>query len=101
MSANIEEVVEQLSKLSVLEMSELKKALEDHWGVTAAAPAAVIAAAPAAGGQAEAVVEESTDFEVTLQEVLRASKPTIAANTSIRLLVVSLNPPDNSFLLPS
>jgi large subunit ribosomal protein L7/L12 len=69
-SAKIEELIEQLSKLSVLEMSELKKALENHWGVTAAAPAAVFAAAPAAGGgEAAAVAEEATDFQVTLTEV--------------------------------
>ena len=67
MSAKIEELVEKLSKLSVLEMSELKTALEDSWGVKAAAPAAMVAAAPAAAA-AEAV-EESTDFEVTLVAV--------------------------------
>lgn len=61
-----EELVEQLSKLTVMEMSELKKALEETWGVSAAAPVAV-AAAPVAGA-AEAP-EESTDFEVTLTEV--------------------------------
>jgi large subunit ribosomal protein L7/L12 len=65
-SAKLEEIVEKLSNLSVLEMSELKKALEDKWGVTAAAPAAVFAAPAAA---AEAVVEESTHFCVTLLEV--------------------------------
>lgn len=68
MSNKTEELVEQLSKLTVLEMAELKKALEDKWGVTAAAPAAVFAAAPAAGGAA-AAEEESTDFLVTLQDV--------------------------------
>jgi large subunit ribosomal protein L7/L12 len=66
-SKKTEELVEELSKLTVLEMSELKKALEDHWGVEAAAPAMM--AAPAAGGGAEAAAEESTDFEVTLAEV--------------------------------
>lgn len=67
MSAKIEQLVEELSKLTVLEMSELKTALEDKWGVTAAAPAAVFAAAPAAG-QAPAV-EEATNFKVTIEEV--------------------------------
>ncbi len=62
-----EELVEQLSKLSVLEMADLKKALEEAWGVQA--QAAAVAVAPAAGGAAEAAVEESTDFEVTLTEV--------------------------------
>lgn len=63
----VEDLVEELSKLTVLEMSELKQALEDKWGVTAAAPAAVFAAP--AGGEAAAQEEESTDFEVTLTEV--------------------------------
>lgn len=66
MSNKTEELVEQLSKLTVLEMAELKKALEDKWGVTAAAPAAVFAA-PAAAAAAPAE-EESTDFLVTLQD---------------------------------
>lgn len=63
-----EKLVEELSKLTVLELAELKTALEDKWGVKAAA-AQVVAAAPAAGGGAEAAAEESTDFEVTLTEV--------------------------------
>ncbi len=65
MSNTIENLVEELSKLTVLEMSELKKALEDKWDVTAAAPAVAVAA-PAA--EAAAVEEESTDFQVTLEE---------------------------------
>lgn len=68
MSNKTEELVEQLSKLSVLEMAELKKALEEKWGVTAAAPTAVFAA-PAAGGAAAEAVEESTDFKVVLESV--------------------------------
>lgn len=64
-----EKLVEELSKLTVLELSELKTALEDKWGVQAAAAVSqVVAAAPAAGDGAEAA-EESTDFEVTLAEV--------------------------------
>jgi len=60
-----ETLVEELSKLTVLEMAELKEALEDKWGVKAAAAAPVaVAAAPAAGEAAE----EATDFEVTLAE---------------------------------
>ncbi len=62
--AKIEELVETLSSLTVLDMSKLKSALEDKWGVTAAAPVAV-AAAPAAAEAA--AVEESTDFLVTLE----------------------------------
>jgi len=64
-SKNLESLVEDLSALTVLEMSELKSKLEDKWGVQAAAAAAVVAA-PAAGGEAQAA-EESTDFMVTLE----------------------------------
>lgn len=64
-----EKLVEELSKLTVLELSELKTALEEKWGVEAAAPAAqIVAAAPAEAGGGEAAAE-STDFEVTLAEV--------------------------------
>ncbi|HOE61169.1 MAG TPA: 50S ribosomal protein L7/L12 [Kiritimatiellia bacterium] len=59
-----EEVIDFLSNLSVLEISKLVKALEEKWGVTAAAPVAV-AAAPAA---AAAPVEEKTEFDVVLVE---------------------------------
>ncbi|HRR35080.1 MAG TPA: 50S ribosomal protein L7/L12 [Kiritimatiellia bacterium] len=59
-----EEVIDFLSNLSVLEISKLVKALEEKWGVTAAAPVAV-AAAPAA---AAAPVEEKTEFDVILAD---------------------------------
>ncbi len=62
---NKEALVEELSKLTVIELAELKTALEDKWGVKAAAAAQVVAAAPADNA---AAVEESTDFEVTLAE---------------------------------
>lgn len=67
MSKKTEDLVEALSQLSVLEMSELKIALEDKWGVKAAAPVAV-AAAPAAGAAAPAAAAEATEFQVTLQD---------------------------------
>ena len=63
--ADLNKIVEDLSSLSVIEAAELSKLLEDKWGVSAAAPAAV-AAAPAAGG--EAAAEEKTDFDVVLAE---------------------------------
>ncbi|MBN67136.1 MAG: 50S ribosomal protein L7/L12, partial [Rickettsiales bacterium] len=50
--ANLEQLVEDLSALSVLEAAELSKLLEDKWGVSAAAPVAVAAAPGAAGGDA-------------------------------------------------
>jgi len=62
----IEKLVEELSKLSVLEMSKLKTALEDKWGVKAASGAPMMmAAAPSAAAPAAA---ESTDFKVILEE---------------------------------
>lgn len=66
MSKNKEQLVEELSQLTVLEMAELKAALEEKWGVKAAAAAVAVAAAPAAGAPAAAA--ESTDFQVTLAE---------------------------------
>jgi large subunit ribosomal protein L7/L12 len=57
-------LVEQLGKMTVLELVELKNALEEEWGVTAAAPMAAAAAAPAGDGAAE--VEEKTSFDVVL-----------------------------------
>lgn len=64
---NIEKLVDTLSELSVLDLSKLKKALEDKWDVKAAAGGPVMmAAAPAAGGAA--AEEEATDFQVTLEE---------------------------------
>jgi len=62
--ANLDQIVEDLSALSVMEAAELSKLLEDKWGVSAAAPVAM-AAAPAAGGDA-AAAEEKTEFDVVL-----------------------------------
>jgi len=58
-------LVEQIEKMSVLDLSELVKILEDKFGVSAAAPAMMMAAAPAAGG---AAVEEKTEFNVELSD---------------------------------
>ena len=63
--ADIAKLVEELSALSVLEAADLVKALEEKWGVSAAAPVAVAAAGPAA---AAAPVEEPTEFDVILQD---------------------------------
>ena len=67
--ADINNIVEELSKLTVLEAAELVKALETKWGVTAAAPVAVAAAAPAGGGAAAPAAEAKTTFEVWLASV--------------------------------
>ena len=64
--ADIEKLVDQLSELSVLEAAELTKALEEKWGVSAAAPVAVAAAGPAVGGAEPA--EEKTEFDVVIKE---------------------------------
>ncbi len=63
--ANLEQLVEDLSSLSVLEAAELSKLLEEKWGVSAAAPVAVAAAPGAAAGDA-AAAEEKTEFDVIL-----------------------------------
>ena len=63
---NVEQMVEELSTWSVMDVANLVKALEDKWGVSAA-PAAV-AAAPAAGGDAP-VAEAQTEFDVELTDV--------------------------------
>ena len=63
-TVNIDEIVEKLSKLTVIEMADLKTALEEKWGVKAQAAAVAVAAAPAEV-EAEA---EATDFKVTLEE---------------------------------
>jgi large subunit ribosomal protein L7/L12 len=66
MAANLENLVEELSKLSVLEAAELVKALEAKWGVSAAAP--VAAAAAAGPAVAAEPVEEKTEFDVIIKE---------------------------------
>jgi large subunit ribosomal protein L7/L12 len=63
--AAVDEIFDQLGKMSVLELVDLKKKIEDEWGITAAAPVAVAAqGAPAAGDGAAA--EEKTSFDVVL-----------------------------------
>jgi large subunit ribosomal protein L7/L12 len=66
MAANLGKLVEELSVLSVLEAAELVKALEEKWGVSAAAPVAMAAAA--AGGPAAEAVEEKTEFDVIIKD---------------------------------
>ena len=65
--ADLAKIVDDLSKLTVLEAAELSKLLEEKWGVSAAAPVAV-AAAGGAGGAAAPVEEEKTEFDVILTE---------------------------------
>ena len=65
--ANLEKLVEQLGKLTVLEAAELTKLLEEEWGVSAAAPVAVVAAAPSGGADA-APAEEKSDWNLVLKD---------------------------------
>ncbi len=65
--ADLNKLVEELGKLSVLEAAELVKKLEEAWGVSAAAPVAMAAAPAAAAGPAE-VVEEKTEFDVVIKD---------------------------------
>ena len=64
MSEKITGMIDEIKALSVLELSELVKAIEEEFGVSAAAPVAVAAAGPAA-----AAAEEKTEFDVVLAEV--------------------------------
>lgn len=66
--ADTSTIVDQLSGLTVLEVADLVKKLEEKWGVSAAAPVAVAAAGPAGGGAAAAPAEEKTSFDVILKE---------------------------------
>ncbi len=63
--SNLDKIVEELSKLTVLEAAELSKKLEEHWGVSAAAPVAVAAVA---GMAAESAAEAKTEFDVILAD---------------------------------
>jgi len=66
-ASGVDKIFDELGKMSVLDLVELKKKIEDEWGITAAAPVAVAApgAAPAAGGDG-AAAEEQTAFDVVL-----------------------------------
>lgn len=69
MAVTKEEVVEFISNMTVLELAEFIKELEDKFGVSAAAPAAAMVVAPAAGGEAAPAAEEKTEFDVVLKAV--------------------------------
>lgn len=63
--AKVDEALDIIKEMTILELRDLNKAIEDEFGVTAAAPVAM-AVAPANGGAAEAAVEEQTEFDVVL-----------------------------------
>jgi large subunit ribosomal protein L7/L12 len=86
--ADIQKLAEELSSLTVLEASELTKLLEEKWGVSAAAPAAIMAApmagAGAGGGEAAAPEEEKTEFDVLLKDVGAKKIQVIKAVRTVR-----------------
>ena len=65
-ATGVDKVFDELGKMSVLDLVELKKKIEDEWGVTAAAPVAVAAPGAAAGGGDGAAAEEQSAFDVVL-----------------------------------
>ena len=67
--ADQNQIIETLEGMTVLELNELVKALEEKWGVSAAAPVAVAGAGAAAGGAGAAEEEEQTEFDVVLTDI--------------------------------
>jgi large subunit ribosomal protein L7/L12 len=66
MATDTKKIVDQLGKMTVLELVELKNQLEEEWGVTAAAPVAVAAPGPVAAGDGAGAAEEQSTFDVML-----------------------------------
>jgi large subunit ribosomal protein L7/L12 len=85
--ADTQALVDQLSGLTVLEIADLVKQLEEKWGVSAAAPVAVAAAGAAAGGAAAPAAEEKTSFDVILTD---AGGNKIAVIKEVRAAVAGL-----------
>ncbi|HVJ57240.1 MAG TPA: 50S ribosomal protein L7/L12 [Terrimicrobiaceae bacterium] len=85
--ADTQNLVDQLSALTVLEIADLVKQLEEKWGVSAAAPVAVAAAGAPAGGPAAPPAEEKTAFDVVLKE---AGPNKIAVIKEVRAAVSGL-----------
>jgi large subunit ribosomal protein L7/L12 len=85
--ADTQNLVDQLSALTVLEIADLVKQLEEKWGVSAAAPVAAAAAGAPAGGAAAPPVEEKTAFDVILKE---AGGNKIAVIKEVRAAVAGL-----------
>lgn len=81
-SDKVQSIIDTLDTLSILEVAELSKALQEHWGVSAAAPVAMAmpgaaAGGAAAGGAAAPAVEEQTEFDVILKEAGSQKIPVI------------------------
>jgi large subunit ribosomal protein L7/L12 len=69
MSEVTDKIIESIDKLTVMELAELSKALQEKYGVSAAVPVAAAAAAPGAGGGAAEAAEEKTEFDVVLDAI--------------------------------
>lgn len=83
--ADLQKIVDDLSQLTILEAAELTKMLEEKWGVSAAAPAAMMAAMPGMVAAAEAEEEEEkTEFDVVLKDVGPKKIPVIKALRTLR-----------------
>ena len=82
----VTDIIDQIDKLTVLELAELVKTLEDKYGVSAAAPVAMVAA-PGAGGGAAPAAEAKTEFDVTL---LAAGEKKINVIKAVREIVPGL-----------
>jgi large subunit ribosomal protein L7/L12 len=83
----ITEIIDQIDKLTVLELAELVKTLEDKYGVSAAAPVAMMAAAGGAAGGAAPAAEAKTEFDVTL---ISAGEKKINVIKAVREIVSGL-----------
>ncbi len=77
MAANKEEILNAIANMTILEVVDLVKMMEEKFGVTAAAPVAVAAAAPGAAAAAAAPAEEKTEFTVVLKEYPADKKVTV------------------------
>jgi len=88
MAVSKQDVIDFISNMTVLELSELIKELEDKFGVSAAAPVAM-AAAPAAGGDAGAAAEEKTEFDVILVTALATRRSGLSKRFAPSPLLVS------------
>jgi len=85
--ADITKIVDELSGLTVLEVAELVKTLEEKWGVSAAAPVAAVAVGGAGGAAAAPAAEEKTEFDVILSD---GGSNKIAVIKEIRTVVAGL-----------
>jgi large subunit ribosomal protein L7/L12 len=84
--ADLQKIADELSQLTILEAAELTKILEEKWGVSAAAPMAMMAAMPGAGGAVAAAEpeEEQTEFDLILKDVGAKKIQVIKAVRTVR-----------------